>query len=109
MKSELLEIESILQSYPRACLMMKHYAYAETALQSTIEYYYHQHIINKVESWLEIASPFETEIIQYRCFDRKTFDFMAIQLNYASHSSIHHSYQCVLKKIYKFEKSTIYH
>ncbi len=109
MKSEFIEIESMLKSYPRSLIVMNRFKYSNICPHLKTEYYYHQHIIEKVESWLDIMNQPEAELIQYRCFDHKSLDFTAIQLNYANHSTICHKYYSLLSRIYKYEKSTIYH
>lgn len=62
-------------------------------------YHYYSYIINLVHSWINDLLPDEAEIIQQRIIDKQTFDFIAIQLGYANHSSVVRKYKNILKKM----------
>ena len=66
----------------------------ENHLQSVLDVYKRQ-----VHSWINTLLPDEAEIIQKRIIDKKAFDFIAIQLGYANHSSVIRKYKNILNKL----------
>ncbi len=62
-------------------------------------YHYYSYIINIVHSWINTLLPDEAEIIQKRIIDKNTFDFIAIQLGYANHSSVIRKNKNILNKL----------
>lgn len=62
-------------------------------------YHYYSYIINIVHSWINTLLPDEVEIIQKRIVDKNTFDYIAIQLGYANHSSVVRKYKNILHKL----------
>ncbi len=97
------EIELTLNLYPIAKLHAK-----EINLQKQLqmerdsynEYeYYYNHIIKIVESWLEILSIDEKELLIMKIYQKQSYSCIASSLGYVSHSSVLRKYKKIIKKI----------
>lgn len=64
---------------------------------------YYSFVISIVDCWLNVLFPDEIEIIRLRKFNKKTFDYIAIQCGYLNHSSIVRKYKRALNKISQLE------
>lgn len=96
------EIELTLNLYPIAKLHAK-----EINLQKQLqmerdsynEYeYYYNHIIKIVESWLEILSIDEKELLIMKIYQKQSYSCIASSLGYVSHSSVLRKYKKIIKK-----------
>lgn len=99
------EIELTLNLYPIAKLHneeinLKKQLQMERETCSEYEYYY-KHIINIVESWLEILSIDEKELLFMKIYQKQSYSNIASSLGYVSHSSVLRKYKKIINKISK--------
>lgn len=111
LKRTIVEIESTLKLYPYSklhCDELKNEiqrgGYSQNKKNELIA---SQYIVDTVEKWFKILLPDEREIIKLRILGNRTYDFIAIQLGYANHSSVIRKYHSILKKIYINDKEKI--
>lgn len=89
-----LEIELTFLMYPIASKQL-----FKNRLLSDIEVSYYKHIQNTCSFWLSLLTDEEKKVIEYRCFNQKSYTKIADLLHYADHSVIIRKYQKILLKI----------
>lgn len=66
-------------------------------------YCFYAYIVHLVDSWIKQLFPDEILILKMRIFDKKTFDYISIQIGYANHSSVIRKYKDIITKIKNME------
>lgn len=93
------EIEHTLYLFPYAQIKLEEMEKEVKDNKESIKYYHYCFIVKITEFWLSQCSYDEMEVITMRFFKRKSYDFIAIQLGYKSHSSVIKKIKEIMKKI----------
>lgn len=70
-------------------------------IKSSLEYNHYLFIVKVSEFWLSKCEIDEGEIIRMRFFEKRSFDYISIQLGYKNHSSIIRKTNEILKRLSK--------